>query len=385
MKPSELIEALQRFFLDIIAYVIPGSTLLVGVALLLIPSSLAVILNAITGSSYYVLAFLAISYVIGQSIETAGNVVLEPVAAFLAKATRLWIKTPSVFLSANAQSGKLASGPVFHAFVSRVRSVLPNTISIPDAPAEFNTWRNIAMTYASAEDNHTTYRFMFISILNLGMAMVCFTLALLWTIVNRVSALRTLPMFAGARPWNPLIAGSLVVAACLFTRRRYDFLGRSMQTPFSMAIPKISPKESAPGNVTIPAFRPLKIYLAGGFHSGWQDIVSNALPMLQFFDPREHKLQAADQYTLWDLDTVRRCDIVLAYLEHGNPGGYALSLEVGFAKALGKRIVLVDEKSRSDPKLAKNLAMIRECADVKVESLDEAIAFLRQTGIVSTS
>jgi len=113
--------------------------------------------------------------------------------------------------------------------------------------------------------------------------------------------------------------------------------------------------------------------------------VSNALPMLQFFDPREHKLQAADQYTLWDLDTVRRCDIVLAYLEHGNPGGYALSLEVGFAKALGKRIVLVDEKSRSDPKLAKNLAMIRECADVKVESLDEAIAFLRQTGIVSTS
>jgi len=259
--------------------------------------------------------------------------------------------------------------------------VLPDTAAIPDTPEELNTWRNIAMTYASAEDNHTTYRFMFISILNLGMAMVGFTLALLWTVVIKVSALRTLPLFDGVRPWNPLIAGSMVVAACVFTRRRYDFLGRSMQTPFSMAIPKIAPKEPAPASVTIPIFRPLKIYLAGGFHSGWQDIVNGALPTLQFFDPREHKLQATDQYTLWDLDAVRRSDFVLAYLEHENPGGYALSLEVGFAKALGKRIVLVDEKS-SDPKLAKHLAMIRECADVKAESLDEAIAFLRQMGTV---
>jgi hypothetical protein len=99
MKPSELVEALERFFLDIIAYVLPGSALLVGGALLFRPSSLALTLDGITRNSYYVLGFLAASYVIGQALETSGGSVLEPIMAILARASR-WLAggVPHLFL-----------------------------------------------------------------------------------------------------------------------------------------------------------------------------------------------------------------------------------------------------------------------------------------------
>jgi len=81
------------------------------------------------------------------------------------------------------------------------------------------------------------------------------------------------------------------------------------------------------------------VYLAGGFHSGWQDKVKAQFSNLIFFDPREHKLEAPEQYTAWDLDAIRRSNWVFAYLEKSNPGGYALALELGFGKALGKNII----------------------------------------------
>ena len=77
--------------------------------------------------------------------------------------------------------------------------------------------------------------------------------------------------------------------------------------------------------------RPLRVYLAGGFQSGWQDTVMQAVPSLDYLDPRSHGLKSKTEYTAWDLEAVRRSDCVFAYLEATNPGGYALALEVGFA------------------------------------------------------
>ena len=123
---------------------------------------------------------------------------------------------------------------------------------------------------------------------------------------------------------------------------------------------------------------PLSVYLAGGLASDWQDIVREACPSLIYLDPRCHGLVDEDQYTLWDLEAIRHCDILFAFFEESNPRGYNLSLEIGFAKALGKRIIYVDEKFAANPQTQHYTSMNRACADVNFTSLDKALEFLKQ-------
>src|SRR3546814_8545934 len=86
------------------------------------------------------------------------------------------------------------------------------------------------------------------------------------------------------------------------------------------------------------------IYWAGGFRSHWQaEAALQLATSYELLDPSAHGIQDPAEYTKWDLDAVRQADIVLANMEASNPGGYALALEVGFAKALGKRIFMVDQ------------------------------------------
>jgi nucleoside 2-deoxyribosyltransferase len=124
--------------------------------------------------------------------------------------------------------------------------------------------------------------------------------------------------------------------------------------------------------------RTLTVYLAGGFHSGWQDVVKKRIQRFAFLDPREHGLRDPTQYTLWDLEAIRRSDLVFAYLESTNPAGYSLAFEVGFAKALGKRIILVDERSALDERTKRYMGMVQASADVLLESLDEGVNLMTQ-------
>lgn len=117
------------------------------------------------------------------------------------------------------------------------------------------------------------------------------------------------------------------------------------------------------------------IYLAGGFKSGWQAKVVGQLPNYTFLDPSQHNIQDPVEYTRWDLNAVRACDIVLAYMESTNPGGYSLALEIGFAHALGKTVLLVDEIK--DPSISKYFEMVRQCSVSIFSNLGQAIEYLR--------
>ncbi len=92
----------------------------------------------------------------------------------------------------------------------------------------------------------------------------------------------------------------------------------------------------------------MRVYLAGGSHSGWQDIVLKNCSEIEFFDPRTHKLSEPSQYTLWDMHHINLSDILFGYMDKENPSGYGLTFEIGYAKGLVKTVILVDEKSSSD-------------------------------------
>lgn len=119
------------------------------------------------------------------------------------------------------------------------------------------------------------------------------------------------------------------------------------------------------------------IYLAGGFRTNWQATVRAALPGVQLSDPSSHNLLDPVDYTRWDLDAICQSDIVLAYMEETNPGGYSLALEVGYAKALGKTIILIDK--HTDEKRKRYFEMVRQVADHRFDSLDDALRFLQKS------
>jgi hypothetical protein len=181
------------------------------------------------------------------------------------------------------------------------------------------------------------------------------------------------------------------VVALIFLERNYRFYARSMEVPFSMAVVQLeeNDNDTTPAEPLITSEREstrrsqgqgcaTKVYLAGGLHSGWQDRVSEVIPRFAVLNPRNHGLTDGAQYTLWDLEAIRRSDLVFAYLEATNPAGYSLALEVGYAKALAKPVVLVDEKSRSSEDTTRHMAMVHALADVTFQTLDDGLNYLRE-------
>lgn len=92
----------------------------------------------------------------------------------------------------------------------------------------------------------------------------------------------------------------------------------------------------------------MKVYLSGGFKTGWQEEVTREIlrlrPDAEISDPREHKLHDPARYTKWNLDSIADCSLIFAYMEYDNPGMANLAFELGFGHALGKKIVLINEK-----------------------------------------
>lgn len=123
----------------------------------------------------------------------------------------------------------------------------------------------------------------------------------------------------------------------------------------------------------------MNVYLAGGMKSGWQEEILNNISYtdsFEFFNPAENNCKKPEEYTAWDLFHVRKCDILFGYMEASNPSGYGLGAEVAYAKALGKTVILVDERSAKDPAFARNYAFIHKIADIVFPSLSEGLYYL---------
>lgn len=94
----------------------------------------------------------------------------------------------------------------------------------------------------------------------------------------------------------------------------------------------------------------MKVYLSGGFKSGWQEDVTAEIlrlrPDAEIADPREHRMHDPAHYSRWNMEQICDSDLVFAYLEHDNPGVANVAFEVGFAKALSKTIILINEKGQ---------------------------------------
>lgn len=115
-------------------------------------------------------------------------------------------------------------------------------------------------------------------------------------------------------------------------------------------------------------------------NNDWQSILINRCKETSFifFNPRNHMLDLSKEYTIWDLFHVNHCDILFGYMEESNPSGLGLCLEIGYAKALNKLIILIDEKSISDSIFRKSFSIARESATIIFDSFDDGVSYLKK-------
>ena len=122
----------------------------------------------------------------------------------------------------------------------------------------------------------------------------------------------------------------------------------------------------------------MKMYLAGGFKSGWQDDVKDAILLMrddaEFFDPRDQLMHDPKHYTAKDLAMIVECDLVFAYMEADNPGMANMAFEIGFAHAIGRKVILINEKGQ------RWAEMMHQVSDVysDVEGALAALPFMEE-------
>src|ERR1043166_3041129 len=339
MKAGDIIEAIERVFLDIIGQIVPGFFLLVGLSLVW-PEPLKSLRENPTVSALWVgqtnwVLVIAVAYVVGHAVTSIGDTLVFPAierAVRLITRIHLGFSIPRSIMLPGDLFKKVQSDPIFQAFKADVVKVYP-TVSITSINnMAVGSLRNFAMSIAP-EQRNTIYRFMFISLLNLGVATVLLLIAALWLIIAWLQAINAIP--GRSEIFWPLWA-LLVIASLPFIERRYAFFRRAIEVPFSMALVTLGEKQKARKDAKIAQLSstaitgPLVVYLAGGFQTGWQDKLKEAASQFRYFDPRSHQLRDKGEYAMWDLEAIRRSDWIFAYLEAGNPGGYALAAEIGY-------------------------------------------------------
>jgi nucleoside 2-deoxyribosyltransferase len=125
----------------------------------------------------------------------------------------------------------------------------------------------------------------------------------------------------------------------------------------------------------------VKVFLSGGMNdSNWQQEVIDFVGTDGFiyFNPREHSLINPREYTMWDLFYVKNCEVIFAYMQKDNPSGFGLTLEIGYAAALGKQIILIDEKSTSDKLFEQKFKIVRESSTIVFDNFSDGLTFLKK-------
>lgn len=125
-----------------------------------------------------------------------------------------------------------------------------------------------------------------------------------------------------------------------------------------------------------------KVYLAGGYKSSWQKEVKKLNGFI-WFDPKEKERpegkvipMTLNEYGTWDLHFIDKSDIVFVYVERTNTSCIGLSVEIGFAKGIGKTVILVLEPNHETIK-DRYLQFLKKVADITFETLDDGMNYLQ--------
>lgn len=326
------------------------------------------------------------SYACGHFLTFAGINFIEPVLRRLGNVFAAIPKFPMKRITSSSEIQKaVVESSTSKLFIEEIRKCKMGLASMKLETA--NEIRNLALGIEGV-DKALTHRFTFLGLFNLTVATALVITVISWSAASLLNVYFpsilsscSIGIELSVRSWNWLFPVLIVMFSVGLIERHSRFYGISFRVPVSEALSKILLKNNM-GDIHQEATKtkvvPV-IYLAGGFKSGWQDRFNSVFGNdVKSLDPRLHKIIDPKNYTSCDLAGIQACDIVFAYLENSNPAGYALALEIGYAKAMGKIIIFVDEKSKEIGEKSRYFDMVKASSDYFSEDIEVGYQFLRE-------
>jgi hypothetical protein len=231
MQTSSFVEAIERFYLDLVGLLVPGGVLVLGLWFLWgQPNTLgSMSLNSIDSNG--VLLILLLAYISGHLCASIGERLILPIVDRIP-----FVKSrPQIAVD-------IGNSQVFIRAVEQMQSVYPQ-LNLGEKPNKNNRevsryvrdWRNYAITIIQ-ENDEIFYRFMAISQLNLGIASAFISLSvigLLFNLLQRLNVQTPLPP-------SLLACGTIIVLSGFFLERQQEFYRRSISLPFSLVTVKLT-------------------------------------------------------------------------------------------------------------------------------------------------
>jgi hypothetical protein len=412
MKFDDALAIVERFFLDVIGTVFAGAMFL---ALLCFYFGLTVDPKWLEApSSIVVFLLIGGSYALGHFLTYVGAALIDPpirwplwvvwrlirfTPAGIAEEKEVWwgwvreVCATATEIIDNALSwtapprkgeAKTLAGEEAVALIKLLEQ--ENYINPGRKFKRLNELRNLALSVEGV-DKPLAHRFMFLGLFNLTMMAAIVAATTMWWFyffLQRHFAVDLSAWTTGwplhVRPYSPVFSILALVMGAILLERHTRFTGISMRMPIAEASMRL--RKAAKRPAVLPAEEKASgtatVYLAGGFNSNWQDrLLLEFSGKVGFVDPRKHALPDPKNYNSWDLLGVRSCVVVFAYLENSNPGGYALALELGYGKAMGKLVIFVEEAESDTTERSKRLGMLRETADYHAVGLEAGMKILQ--------
>ena len=119
----------------------------------------------------------------------------------------------------------------------------------------------------------------------------------------------------------------------------------------------------------------MKVYLAGGFDSDWRSKIKSHHELIDPSEKEKSGNWSVKSYSTWDKYAIQSCDVLFAYMERTNPSGIGLACELGYARGLGKFVILCIEPEHSYYK-DSTLEFLTSFADNTFSNLELGIWFL---------
>jgi len=237
MKLDDLVLFVEKFILDVIGVVLPGVTLLLGLGITVDLSSLDQqwLWMRLSATGKWVV-FICISYISGYALHSLGEKVLVPLLGSLSK---------GAIRSSRHVVEQAEKSLAFSAFIEIFSAKYHLPLSAKESKIDFHTARNLAMTLAPDVDP-LTYKFMFISLMNLGVA-TAISLNGITFAVARYGMVST--SLRSALAYFAIVLLGLFGLPCLFLLKYTEFCRRAMTVPFPVATLKLlsSSEESGRG------------------------------------------------------------------------------------------------------------------------------------------
>jgi hypothetical protein len=217
---EETIEAIAKFFNDLIGALVPGTVLAAGLAIMHLGPEKITALSKFSDGTGTALVAAGLLFASGHLLLAAHEHLLKPVIRFVT-----WI---DIFDETNA---KLKESYKWFEAIATAKQASQNA-----GPWNFNDLRNVAMS-VSAEASSLGRRFMFISLFCNGVGTALIIMAIDFSACTLISP-KMLYSYEQAAPWMLQAIMMVLVALTLF-KRGAVFYTRAMSTPFSIAVAEL--------------------------------------------------------------------------------------------------------------------------------------------------